>query len=205
MCSNIVNTTQQRFSYGLAWAKTVFSPWAKNSAAQCFIRTYSMHHWGCCYLQLWATNEDLSVRSRLPPNADVASDLNGSLLLRSSFSTSVHLLPAPPGTEHRLETCSYGSKITEEQWPSLHWTVKIYGGFHRLLWRQEGQWKAISRRKSPRGLAPLRAFPVECIWFAASASSLLMLGKTCGWCPGCSECTCLYSFPAKHSSKKEAS
>lgn len=131
--------------------------------------------------------------------------LKGSLLLRSSFSTSAHLLPAPPGTEHRLETCSYGSKITEERWPSLHWTVQIYGGFHRPLWRQEGQWKAISRRKSPRGLAPLRAFPVEYIWFAASASSLLMLGKTCGWCPGCSECTCLYSFPAKHSSKKEAS
>lgn len=160
MCSNIVNTTRQWFSYGLAWAKTDFSPW-ETTALHSDYRTYSMHHWGCCYLQLWATNEDLSVHSRLPPNAGLASDLKGSLLLRSSFSTSVHLLPVPPGTEHRLETCSYGSKITEERWPSLHWTVKIYGGFHRLLWRQEGQWKAISRRKSPRGLAPLRAFPVE--------------------------------------------
>lgn len=55
------------------------------------------------------------VHSRLPPNAGLASDLKGSLLLRSSFSTSIHLLPAPPGTEHSLETCSYGSKITEER------------------------------------------------------------------------------------------
>lgn len=55
------------------------------------------------------------VHSRLPPNAGLASDLKDLLLLRSSFSTSVHLLLAPPGTEHSLETCSYGSKITEER------------------------------------------------------------------------------------------
>lgn len=30
----------------------------------------------------------------------------------------------------------------------------------------------------------------------ARASSLLTHGKTHGWCPGCSECTCLYGFPA---------
>lgn len=100
------------------------------------------------------------VHSRLPPNAGLASDLQGSLLLRSSFSAGVHVLPAPPGREHyanSLGTCSHGSKITEERRlenanPPCHSAAKIYGGFHHLLWGQEGKRKPISRRKSPRGL-----------------------------------------------------
>lgn len=66
--------------------------------------------------------------------------------------------------------------------------------------------KAQTQRKSPRGLQlSTEDFSSGYIWFSASASSLLTLGKTRGWCPGCSECTCLHSFPAKHSAQKEAS
>ncbi|EGW05935.1 hypothetical protein I79_005801 [Cricetulus griseus] len=69
-------------------------------------------------LQRWVTNEDLSAPLQASSDAALASDLKVSLLLRSSFSTGIHLLPAPPGTQHctnSLDTCSYGSEITEEQ------------------------------------------------------------------------------------------
>lgn len=44
----------------------------------------------------------------------------------------------------------------------------------------------------------------EHVWLPASASSLLTHGRTHGRCPGCSKCTCLYSFPANHPARKDA-
>lgn len=124
-----------------------------------------MHHEGHCYLQPWATNADPPRPLGLPPSAGLASDLKEALLLRSSFSAAVHLLPAPPGTEcyaNSLEThsCPLKSQRSSDGGTDSprHSAVRVYGGSHHLLWGLEGKWKPKSRRKSPRGLQPTGGF-----------------------------------------------